>query len=151
MILEFNPAKESDAELIFEWRNDPETRAQSFSTSELKWEDHLQWFKSSLTNPHRQIFVASAIIDSKLMPVAIMRRDLKTENTPTRYTLSWMVNPQARGKGVGSALLSQFVKKFPAAYSAEIKSSNIASIKMTEKAGFYLFQTHDENQVWHFQ
>lgn len=148
MFLEFNSAKESDAALVFEWRNDPETCAQSFSASKLKWKDHLQWFKDSLSNPQRQIFIVSAAIDSTYMPVAVIRRDLKIEDNSHRYTLSWMVNPQARGKGIGNALLSQFVGKFPATYLAEIKNNNLASIKMAKNAGFQIEKTVSDYQVW---
>ena len=52
------PARDDDVRLLFEWRNDPVTRAGSFSDGEVPWEDHVAWFKASLDNPSRHIFMA---------------------------------------------------------------------------------------------
>ncbi|WP_397600374.1 UDP-4-amino-4,6-dideoxy-N-acetyl-beta-L-altrosamine N-acetyltransferase [Silvanigrella sp.] len=38
------PLSEEYLELIFKWRNSSRVRENMFNSTELKWEDHLQWF-----------------------------------------------------------------------------------------------------------
>ena len=40
MELKLRPVTEADIKKILEWRNNPGVRANSFQTSEIKWEEH---------------------------------------------------------------------------------------------------------------
>jgi spore coat polysaccharide biosynthesis predicted glycosyltransferase SpsG/L-amino acid N-acyltransferase YncA len=42
--LRARPAREEDARLLFEWANDPLTRAMSFHSEPISWAEHDQWF-----------------------------------------------------------------------------------------------------------
>src|SRR5690348_1550527 len=105
-----------DAERLWRWRNDPETRANSISTDPVPLESHIAWLKSSLRNPDRKLLVAE--LDGE--PVGTVRIDNDRE-------LSWTVAPEARGRGIGGAMVAAVV--FPGAV-ARIKRENLASQKI---------------------
>jgi RimJ/RimL family protein N-acetyltransferase len=143
MKLNFRPAVESDARLIFDWRNDPLTRQQSHNTHALDWYSHLEWFRNVLLSDDRIIQIGL----NESEPCGSIRQD---RISGKKWLLSWMINPALRGQGFGKALLQQFVLKYPGDYLAEIKNENIASIKMVQTAGFQLIEQRDHDQVWSF-
>ena len=65
-----------DSSDIFTWRNDKETRKLSFNTEEINIKDHEIWFKESLANPYRNIFI---IIDAQFNKLGQIRFDRKKE------------------------------------------------------------------------
>ncbi len=40
-----------DADILLEWRNDPETRKASHNTAEVQRSDHVSWLSRTLGNP----------------------------------------------------------------------------------------------------
>ena len=53
-------AGEAHRALVFEWVNDPESRANSFTTRPIDWEEHCAWFARLLQDPGRILYVALA-------------------------------------------------------------------------------------------
>ena len=51
------PATLHDARQLWQWRNDPATRAGSRSSAEVAWDDHLGWLTASLTRTDRILLV----------------------------------------------------------------------------------------------
>ncbi|UOF02255.1 GNAT family N-acetyltransferase [Bdellovibrio reynosensis] len=133
----FRLATINDAELLFQWRNDPITRTQSIKQDEITWPTHLKWFKDSLNNKFRKIYIAE--IDSE--PVGTLRFDFGEKDVE----LSWTVAPSHRGKGIGTVLLQEGTKlESGFCFIARIKGSNSASIRMAEKAGFTFLKTEGD-------
>ncbi len=131
----------ADANALFEWRNDPMTRAASHDTSEVQFEDHLVWLENSLANPLRMLFVAE--IDGK--PVGTVRAD-QSDGT---WELSWTVAPSHRGSGVGKRIVSKLARSITDPIRAEVKSGNTASIRIAEHAGMRLIREADG--ILHFE
>ena len=46
--LYLRPVELSDARLLFQWRNEKETRANSLHSEELVYEDHVRWLENVL-------------------------------------------------------------------------------------------------------
>lgn len=132
MLLLFRPAMSWDSAMLFEWRNDPETRANSRDSSEVDFPSHTQWFKKSLMNPDRKIMLAE--LGVKGVPVAVVRLDRRADGS---FEVSWTVAPKERGKGYGTEALKQLVAELPRPIRlfAEIKQSNLPSLKIAERAG----------------
>ena len=128
-----------DAQLLFEWRNDPATRAASHNTAPLDFDLHLMWLKASLGNDARRLYVA--MLDG--VPVGTIRADLSDVTE-----LSWTVAPQWRGRGVGTRMVA-LAAATHSPVRAEIKSANIASQRIAEKAG--LVRCAIENGVIHYR
>jgi len=58
--LAIRAAAAADARLLFEWVNDPETRAQSFSSAPIAWETHRAWVDRLLADPARRLYIIMA-------------------------------------------------------------------------------------------
>lgn len=124
----FRPAENVDSERLLSWRNDERTRASSINMNTVSPEDHDRWFENILRAESPRVFIA----EDNGIPVGTIRRD---ENEGELY-LSWTVNPDFRGRGIGEAMLSSFIRLQPAVYKALIKEENTASIHIAERCGF---------------
>lgn len=140
--LTFRLATIKDAKLLLEWRNDPETRNQSINTEEVLLERHIEWLEKSLINPNRKLLIAMVGEE----PVGTVRLDVEG----TRAELSWTVAPSARGRGLGTLMVQKAVKTFNRPLLALIKPSNLASIKIAEKAGFRKKSENQEITEWQY-
>lgn len=116
-----------DADLLFRWRNDLETRNASRSTAIIKFDEHLLWLSQTLSNPNRKLYVA----EENRVPVGTVRADL----TQGVWELSWTVSPDARGQGVGKRMVAELAKQIFEPIRAEVKSGNHASIQIAKYAG----------------
>ena len=105
--LHIRPAVEGDDRLLFEWRNDEETRAMSLNTAPLLWESHLEWFTKVLSGvfPDRSIYIVET---EKGEPVGMVRSDEREDGCTE---VSYAVAPEWRGKGVGKRMMLQFAKE----------------------------------------
>jgi RimJ/RimL family protein N-acetyltransferase len=121
------PATLEDAKLLFEWRNDPSTRAASHDTAEIGWETHIAWLEKILADPNRRLLLAQR----GDAPVGTVRADFANGV----YELSWTVAPEYRGCGVGAAIVRKVAEEIPEALRAEVKVGNTASARIAEKAG----------------
>lgn len=131
-----------DSEIIFNWRNDETTRSASHSMNPLSFEEHVQWFKSSLNNPNRRLYIA----EYKGQRVGTVRTDF-IHNV---FLLSWIIAPNARGQGVGKRMVGLLANSIQAPIKAEIKKDNLASIKIAIHAGLELHK-EDEQGILHFK
>jgi spore coat polysaccharide biosynthesis predicted glycosyltransferase SpsG/GNAT superfamily N-acetyltransferase len=100
------PATLRDAQQLWQWRNDPSTRAGSRSSAQVPWEDHLRWLTSSLTRTDRILLV----VDDADGPVGTVRWDLVQEpgGAPAGshdWEVSITVAPQRRGQSLARPLL----------------------------------------------
>ena len=130
--LRLRPATEDDARLLFDWRNDPQTRSASLNTGALVYEDHFDWLKQALSNPSRQILIGE--LEETGEALGTVRLDQSAESTQ----LSWTVAPEARGKGFAKIMVQMAVAGLSGVVCAEVKAGNLASQKVAEYAGLQL-------------
>jgi RimJ/RimL family protein N-acetyltransferase len=135
--LSLRSATREDAERLFAWRNDSETRTASRGIAPVTWQEHLAWLDASLTSPTRRLLIA----ESDGEPVGTVRWDERGDST---WELSWTVAPTARQRGIGTAMVRQAVQQAPGSVLvAEVKVENAASAKIALSAGFALTDQHD--------
>lgn len=129
------PATMSDAPFLFRLRNDPETRRQSFYSSEISEERHRQWLENLLLSTRRLLFVAEDPIGS---PIGYARLTLDAATSEAEVSLA--VAPEARGYGwapeIIKAMLAEGTARGIHQFSARIRPSNGASLTSFERAGF---------------
>lgn len=128
-----------DWEILLDWRNDPITRLNSFDQKEIQELNHKTWLMDSLMNEYREIYV----LEENFIPVGSIRVDRINLD---KYMLSWTISPDHRGKGYGNKILEILLQDRKGEFMAEIKSENVASIKMTENNGFKLL-SQDNNKL----
>ena len=105
-LLHIRPATIEDAEMLFEWRNDEETRRASIIMAPLIWEEHVAWLEKSVKGvfPGRSIY----IVEASGKPVGVVRSDTRADG----YTeVSYTVAPLWRGKGLGKRMVIQFARE----------------------------------------
>jgi len=125
------PVTIEDAELLFIWRNDPLTRAQSIHTEPVVWENHLDWLETSLQTPDRQLFIAEQALPAEQTTVVL--GTVRADKLAEVYELSWTVAPEQRGKGWGRKMVAALIDVLPAgvAYQAVVLNTNPASERIT--------------------
>ena len=132
--LRLRRAGSDDCKLLWQWANDPETRANSFSSEPIPWETHVQWLAAVLADPQCQLLLA---LDSQDRPIGQVRFD----GADRRPVLSVSIARPFRGMGYGSELIGlavgELFRQRPiTAVVARVKPENRASIRAFQKAGF---------------
>ena len=127
-------AVERDSRLLFEWANDPEARASSFSSAPISWEHHEAWFVEKLHRLGALIFIA---VNDEETPIGLLRYDILDKSA----VLSVNVDRQFRGTGYGVAILSLGLEELFRATRVEkirayVKPENLASVRLFTKSGF---------------
>jgi RimJ/RimL family protein N-acetyltransferase len=128
--LSLRPAGLDDAKRLFDWRNDPETRAASRNKALLAWDEHNAWLRRALGDPRRRIYVA----ERGGVAIGTVRVDFLGD----ACELSWTVAPEHRGAGVGAAMVKLAADGVAVTIWAEIMPGNTASARIAEKAGLSL-------------
>ena len=145
-----------DARLLWQWRNDPVTRAGSRSPQEVSWEDHLRWLTSSLARPDRLLLV----VQDAAGPVGTVRWDREEQaeglaegsaGGGQEWEVSITVAPDRRGRSLGGPLLraaeqalseagrsgaKRSVGTDVSAYLAVVHVDNLASIRLFETSAY---------------
>ena len=124
----------ADAAAVWRWRNDPITRAFSYNSAPISYDDHLQWVATRLVDRCRHTFIA---VDGAGTGMGFVRLDVSGDTAD----ISLALDPAVRGRGYGSALI-QCACKFASdnlrltEVVANVKRENRASIQCFHKAGF---------------
>jgi RimJ/RimL family protein N-acetyltransferase len=148
MNLTLRLADESDCKFIYEWRNDPDARNNSRCKEEIPYSEHEVWFKRSLENSDRKIYIG---IDNGER-IGQVRFD--RENSTTAE-ISVTIDPRKIGKGYGTSLIKEGSIRYlnesgVEIIRAEAFRSNPASFRAFENAGYILvrdFDYHGEQMV----
>jgi RimJ/RimL family protein N-acetyltransferase len=123
----------ADSPSIWRWRNDPDTRAASFDSVEIPWDQHERWFSQSLGRADRKIY----IIEANKHPAGVTRLDIVESEAAVSINLA----PEWRGLGLSPIALCALADL---AYGelglrtlrAFVKADNLASLSAFAKAGF---------------
>ena len=121
------PATMADVDLLLLWRNDQETRRQSKTTAAVERADHVSWLNDVLANPNCDIRVAE--VNGR--PVGSVRADRSGD----AWVLSWMVAPEARGKGFGQRIVASIVEDLHGEIQAQVRAENPASARIASAIG----------------
>jgi RimJ/RimL family protein N-acetyltransferase len=133
-MLRLRTVQESDAQLLWEWANDPQVRAASFSSEPIPWEQHVQWFDAQLKNPNCIIYIA---INSDNISIGKIRYKIEDNQA----VISIIIAKNYRNQGYGSELIKLacnrlFQELNISQIHAYIKPENQSSIRSFIKAGF---------------
>lgn len=139
-----------DAHMVMTWRNNEDTLKASYHSNPKQWPDffavYREYFLTDYLPP--QLAVCG---DEK---IAFLRFRHYATEAGQACSIDINVAPTKRGQGMGTAVLVKAVqvafRSGVDAVVAEIKTTNKASIRAFEKAGFTLFEeaivTHDARQ-----
>lgn len=133
--IRLRPAQEIDSRLLWEWANDSQVRAASFSSAPISWPDHVAWFEEKLAHPQCRIFIAEK---NDGTPIGQIRFDTRADgdsDVDVSIAKAW------RGQGLAVALIVQAARLVLntggcARLHAFVKTGNVASIEAFERGGF---------------
>lgn len=128
-------ASYEDMDILYEWANDPVTRANSFNISQISYETHVKWFHKMMSNEDALQFIL--MCDST--PVGQVRLSINGNEAEIGYSIS----ADYRGMGYGKLICQLLINKVKAEYPriktliAQVKPQNIASLYCFQGCGFY--------------
>lgn len=142
------PVEMVDAEILLEWRNDPETRRWVRTQQVIDLRDHLTWLEAAIREESRWYHVlvdtdasASTSASADTAPaIASVRYDLEPDTGAAEVSI--LVAPTERGRGIGRVALEQ---SLPALRQwrpevtevlAVVHEDNLASQRLFESAGY---------------
>jgi len=130
--LKMRSAQAADADLYFEWANDPEVRRQSLESRPIGRAGHERWFAARLSDA--ALFVAE---DEAGLPVGQVR----FERDDARWRINYSVGAEFRGAGLAAKMLGLAIealrRRHPQAQlKAEVKTGNLPSRKVFLALGF---------------
>jgi UDP-2,4-diacetamido-2,4,6-trideoxy-beta-L-altropyranose hydrolase len=123
-----------DAELLWVWANDAETRRWSFQSDPIPWETHVAWLETKLADRAARIYVVGA----GPTPRAAVRFEPGDAGIAV---VSVVVDPDERGRGWGTRALRLACQAAVRDLELErvdayIKPENTGSVIAFERAGF---------------
>ena len=135
------PAEPADAQLYFDWANDPDTRRQSFNSNPISVETHVTWFTRKLADPNALLLVFENETGEAVGQVRFERTPVA--DMPDEIIIGLSVDAAQRGKGLSSQLIELGCNVCREQWGAltihaYIKPHNMASARAFERAGFRL-------------
>ena len=97
----------------------------SISQKKISYLDHLRWFRKIIKKKKEKIFIYGR--NQGYMRINYFKN---------KNFLSWNIHKAFRQKGYGYQMLNTFLKDTSILYYAQMKRSNIASIRLVKKVGF---------------
>jgi RimJ/RimL family protein N-acetyltransferase len=133
MTAKLRPATYEDAQLRWEWANDPVTRQNSLHSDEIPWESHLEWLKALLANPARALYVVDWLGED----IGTCRFDTTSEGAIVSIGLA----PTHRGLGLSRPVLTCAIDHYwltggRCPIIAYIRPQNTASLRLFKACGF---------------
>jgi RimJ/RimL family protein N-acetyltransferase len=132
--LAWRKAEMGDAELLWRWANDRETRENSFSSEPIAYADHMAWLERRLASDRTRFWIFS----DAGVPVGHVRFDLTGQVAEIGITVA----PERRGRGYGKALLAQALRCLRDEMGdgvrprASVLAHNTASLRLFAACGF---------------
>ena len=135
--LQLRAADENDARILWEWANDPGTRAASFDSKPISWKNHITWLTKQLASKYTIMLIVESIEGT---PHGVIRFNIDAE-TKGETMISISLAPKSRGLGLAPIILSLSAAQFFKAHSSQvitawIKPENKASYRAFERANY---------------
>lgn len=132
--LKLRRVEDVDCRLLWEWANDPESRAVSLSSAPIPWEEHERWFAARRRSPTCLFCLG---VNWQDVPVGQIRFDI----SGSEALVSVSIAKEARGRGYGAALILRgsqqcFADTPTETIRAYVKLVNSASLSAFICAGY---------------
>ena len=134
--ISLRPATDSDCELIWQWRNDPEVRSVALNQQLIAWSAHDEWFEQSQADSNCQILIAE---NTAARPIGQI--EFRFDALENRVALNLILDQKHRGRGTGVLLIEIALERIFATTEVKnvvaiMRSGNTASEKSFRTAGF---------------
>ena len=89
----------ADADMVYVWRNHPETYRFFFQAEPIGRDTHVKWFTAAIANPCRHLLIA----EYGSTAIGVLRFDY--DNTAHKVEIDIYTDPEKRGQGYGQAII----------------------------------------------
>ena len=137
-MIELRDATAQDCRMIWQWANDPDIQAVSFSPAPIAYEDHVKWFEARLADADCRMYIAEDVADGR-HPVPVGQ--VRFERQGPEAVISVSLDRKFRARGHGARIIELASRRYLAATDAQVinayvKPENAASLAAFKKAGF---------------
>jgi RimJ/RimL family protein N-acetyltransferase len=134
-----------DAAILLQWRNNPSARMFASNSELIQIEDHLVWLSERL---QRITFEPFYLFEQEQKLVGMSRLDFEFQ-APSKFVISVLVDPDQRGKGIGTKILDMtcaavFDVHSDSTIIANVHKNNSVSQKLFASCGFKLTKLIDD-------
>jgi len=139
MKIQIRKALVKDARFFYELRNEKTARKNSFDTKDIKYNDHLKWYKNKLKKEN-VIFLVALISASKKIGT------IRYETDKIFTDISINISKIFRNLGYGSKIIKlseKFLKKKLIIIS-RIKNKNKVSVKIFKKNNYKIIKNDND-------
>lgn len=142
---------EENGKLIMIWRNDKNTREMSFDSKIKSWDTFKMIFEDNYFNNYLPPLFAYYNNEKAAFIGFICNNTVDIETTEEICKIGINLNPYYRGKGLGKLIIKKSIEYIKINYPfvkkiiANIKSINIASIKVFESCNFEFVKIYQLN------
>jgi|GEM_PF-5679252 len=138
-----------DSMLVLSLRNQRESIVASRNPSQITIAEHESWYKNRVKYIRTQPFW---IFEDSKKVIGYVRLE-KSSDFENSFEISICLHENLHGQGVGLKLLNQALNMLSIDFAskrviARIKSINTRSIKIFKKAGFSLFETYGDFEIY---
>lgn len=163
------PVTRADFRKIFEWRNDPEARANSFSSEPVTWEEHTRYWERRLSAGAWSLIFVQEGKDTGLVRLDRIAPGTKAQATKGMeygpagrskggkegYEIHILIGAPFRGKGAGTQAIAE-AKEFARRHGvprliARVKSGNAASRAVFGRNGFRPVHTGEVEVIYELE
>ena len=117
----------TDMDLLFQWANDSTVRANAFSTAQIPYENHVEWFTAKLKDTDTYIYICM----KEDIPIGQVRLDVEGNKAVIDYSISSEQRGHRYGKQMLQLVEAEVQQHLPQIqfFVAEVKKDNTASKK----------------------
>lgn len=139
MKIQIKKASLKDASFFYELRNEKTARKNFFNTSNIKYSDHLKWYKKKLKKK-KTIFLIALIGNSR--KIGTIRYDVGV----IFANISINISKNFRGFGYGSKIIKKSEKflKRKIIIISRIKKENKISLKIFKNNNYRVIKNHND-------
>ncbi len=133
--------KNSDADLLFMWINDPKVRQNSFLVKKISYQKHKIWLKKKLLKK-KSIFL-------KLIVNGVPVGQIRFDNKKKFYYVDYSIDDAFRNLGFGKLIIKESIKKYikkNKKVRADVKKTNLNSIKIFQSLNFDEIKNNFDNR-----
>jgi UDP-2,4-diacetamido-2,4,6-trideoxy-beta-L-altropyranose hydrolase len=138
----FRPAEQSDCRWLWQLREHPSVAMQSLNPTPIPYQQHCRWYRQLMRDEHRHLDIfVDAATGNKL-------GFIRAEPYEHGQILSWAVEPNFQGQGIGTLMLRAWCEGARTTLWAQIKSGNAASEAVAARVGFIKVEEQADVDVW---
>jgi RimJ/RimL family protein N-acetyltransferase len=138
----FYPAQQKDCRWLWQLRQHPTVAGQSLSPESIPYIKHYRWYRKLLSSQTRHLYIFTNIESMDRLGF------VRSEEYGDGLMLSWAIDPNLQGQGVGKVMLETWCLHSQKDLWAQIKTNNEASKTIAARMGFYQKSLQDDVGLW---